>query len=79
MYEKILERYKDELEDVILYAGMSKEAENDTQKCILKDIAKEECEHASMLKHILEKHGGYKSDDMLKELEGKSEKALSEL
>lgn len=78
MYEKIMNCYKDELNDVINYLSLAKEAETDTQRSILRDIAKEEHEHATMLRHILEKHGKYNVDDALKRLEIEAKTHLNE-
>lgn len=77
MYEKILARYRDELGDVVTYCDLAKEAESDTQKCILYDIAREEHQHATMLKHILEKGEKYSPDDALKEMEREAKMAIA--
>lgn len=76
MYEKVMSQYSDELRDVVDYMDMAKNAENDAQRRIFKDIASEEYEHATMLKHILEKHGKYAMSEDLQRQETEAHEAL---
>lgn len=78
-YEEINERFVDELKDVITYVGFSKASDDDTEKQLFKDIAKEEYEHAETLKHILKKAGKYEHSEENHELEERGEKALAEI
>lgn len=76
MLDKIAAHYKDELSDVATYAAMAGEATDDTQRCILRDIAREESKHAKYLRHLLEKAGKYAPTEELKKLEDAAEAAL---
>lgn len=77
MLDKIAAHYKDELSDVLGYAEMAKAATDDVQKCVLRDIAAEEHEHAAMLKHLLEREGKYNPGEDVKRMEAEADKALT--
>lgn len=78
-YEKINDRFIDELKDVLTYVDLSKAATDPMEKQLLKDIAKEEHEHAEILKHILKKANKYECNEETHELEERGEKALAEI
>lgn len=76
MMDKILDRYKDELRDVAAYTTMATGADTDTLRSILRDIAREERQHAAMLRHVLEKHDAYKPTDEVRRLEEEANRAM---
>lgn len=78
MYKKIAEHYEDELRDVLDYLKMAEETEDSTQRCIFRDIAKEEHEHATMLKHLLERDGESVLPDGTRGLEEEVERVTHE-
>lgn len=75
MKDKIMKHYRDELEDIVSYADMAR-VSNSAEACIFRDIAKEESEHATMLKHLLEKLGAYEQTEELMKLEQEAKDAL---
>lgn len=68
---KIEERINDEYNDVLTYMELSKSAENDGDKQILRDIAREEYIHAKHLEKIADVSGN-------EELVSSAESALEE-
>lgn len=52
----IKSKFLEELNDVTKYMNMSKNATNDCDKQIFRDIAKEEISHAELLKMVIHKN-----------------------
>lgn len=79
MNEKYMAMYKDELKDVVEKVELSKNAEDHTEQCILRDMARDEYQHAKMFRHMLERAGALKQDEELTQLRAKAKKALEEV
>lgn len=54
------ERLKDELQDVVHYCKLAREASSEHDRRILSDIAKDEYSHAKHIANILREHKEYK-------------------
>lgn len=53
------ERLKEELHDVVEYCKLSREAECEHDRRVLKDIARDEYSHAKHIAEMMKMHGGY--------------------
>lgn len=76
-YDALMNRYTDELNDVSEYVDLAKMASDSGERQILKDIAKEEFEHAHSLKFILKHSGHY--DSRFADAEERATTALKEV
>lgn len=79
MNEKLFDHYKDELNDVITYVELSKEAPDSLTKQVLKDIAREERQHARILHHLLKRAGKQEKLQELEELATQADDVLNEV